>query len=81
MLADQLTKSMVSAIFMRYCTTGYWSTTLKGNAAIRIRRALRRPSTYTEQELELNEFELANGDVGAELQLEEFLAALDLCHW
>ena len=76
MLADQLTKSMLSVSFMRYCTTGFWNTTIK-DAKVRIRRALRRPSRYSEQELERNDFPLSDGNIGEELELDEFLHSLD----
>jgi hypothetical protein len=78
MLADQLTKSMVSPIYMRYCTTGYWDTSLSGESKIRLRLALRRPSTYTEEDLINNDFPLSSGGMGEELQLEEFDALVTL---
>ena len=77
MLADQLTKQMISTIYMRYCSTGFWDTRLSKDNRIRIRRALRRPSTYTESDLERNEFLPSDGSLGDELELEEFLTLLD----
>ena len=76
MLADQLTKSMLNVCYMRYCTTGFWCTKIK-DSKIRVRRALRRPSTYTEQDLQLNDFPLSTGGLGEELELDEFVVALD----
>ena len=78
MLADQLTKRIISEVFMRFITTGYWSTvipraTAKSKSAprIRIRRAALRPSTYTEQDLINNDFTPAHGEVGDELDLND----------
>jgi len=48
-LPDQLTKKMISPIFMKYCTTGIWDTTLHGDKVVRIRHGILRPSTYTEE--------------------------------
>ena len=76
MLADDLIKSMLSVCFMRYCTTGFWCTKLK-DSKIRVRRALRRLATYSEQDLQRNGFPLATGRLGEELELDEFALALD----
>ena len=51
MLADSLTKVIVSDIFMRFCTTGKWSFRLKDSEAIRVKHGLVRPQSYSEQDL------------------------------
>ena len=80
MLADPLTKSVVTKTFMRWVTTGTWLTTLdaKSTSKIRIRRAVRRPATYTEHDLVHNDFTPDDGTFGDQLQLNEaFYQALD----
>ena len=78
MLADQLTKRMLSEIFMCYCTTGIWNTNLAQDAKARIRRAARRPARYTEHELIANDFEDADGTVGDDLELDDFAVQMFL---
>ena len=74
MLADPLTKAMVSLIFMHYTTTGVWKTSLSTardvNLRIRIRRGVLRPSTYTERDLLENTYSDADGTVGDRLVLD-----------
>ena len=70
MLADQLTKKMLSVIFMRFATTGTWNTRVT-EKAIRIQRAVRRPRHYTEQDLVNNRFATADGDIGEELAVDD----------
>ena len=70
MLADQLTKKMLSPVFMRFLTTGEWRIELK-ERNIRIRRGVRRPATYTEQDLRNNNYETASNDVGESLELDD----------
>ena len=80
MLADQLTKKMTSDIFMRFATTGVWAIKLNNNSAVRIRRALRRPATYTERQLEDNQFEQATTTTGLGEPLDlgdDFWLAID----
>jgi len=69
MLADPLTKQMTSPVFMNFATTGIWKT--RTDREIRLKRGCKRPSTYTEQELEQNDFEEAGDTIGEELTLEE----------
>ncbi len=73
MLADPLTKSVTTKTFMRWATTGTWSTTLPpdGNTKISIRRAVTRPQTYTEHDLIQNNYDLSDGNLGEQLQLNE----------
>ena len=80
MLADPLTKSVVTKTFMRWVTTGTWLETLaaRSTSKIRIRRAVRRPATYTEHDLVHNDFTPDDGTFGDQLQLNEaFYQALD----
>ena len=42
MLADQLTKRMTSALFMKFLSTGVWSTKLNGELRARIKRAAKK---------------------------------------
>eukprot|EP00959_Pyramimonas_sp_CCMP1952_P009508 198391-Pyramimonas_sp.AAC.1 len=53
MLADQLTKKTRSPIFMKFLATGEWSIHLK-ERSIGLRRGVRRPATYSEQDLRDN---------------------------
>ena len=73
MLADQLTKKMTNEAFMHLATTGIWKISLPSDGMpVRIRRALRRPATYTERELEDNNFDQAGSDgVGDSLDLSD----------
>eukprot|EP00959_Pyramimonas_sp_CCMP1952_P380436 7970355-Pyramimonas_sp.AAC.1 len=63
MLAEQLTRKMLSPIFMRFLTTGEWKIELK-ERSIRLRRGIRRPATYTEQELRDDTYDTATNEVG-----------------
>ena len=74
-LPDQLTKKMISPIFMKYCTTGIWDTTLHGDKVVRIRHGILRPSTYTEERLMANKWQTGNGSVGAQLDYGEYVAS------
>ena len=69
MLADPLTKQMISPVFMSFATTGVWKTDT--DREIRIKRGCRRPSTYTEKELEENDFEDAGKTIVDDLVLDE----------
>ena len=78
MLADQLTKRMTSEVFMYFITTGLWNTIIpptssKSQSAprIRIRRAARRPTTYTEQDLIHNDFDKATNNIGDDLHIND----------
>ena len=75
MLADQLTKKMLSPIFMKFLTTGEWQISLK-DRSIRLRRGIRRPATYTEQDLRENTYETAHNDYGESLELDEDVISL-----
>jgi len=66
---------------MRWITTGTWLTHLdeKSTSKIRIRRAVRRPATYTEHDLISNDFTPDDGTFGDQLQLNEaFYQAINL---
>ena len=63
MLADQLTKKMLSPIFMKFVSSGIWATALTGDQRARIRRAARR-SSYTERDLIENRFPSADSSPG-----------------
>ena len=76
MLADALTKRMTSAIFMLFLTTSVWDTRLGSGHHARIRRAARRLSRYSEQDLLDNRFESASGSLGEQLDLDELFSAL-----
>ena len=67
MLADPLTKHMISKIFMFFVTTGVWSTYT--DKQIRIKHSCKQPSTYTENDLLSNDFEDATADdIGEQIQ-------------
>ena len=70
MLADQLTKKMMSPIYTLFVTTGTWNTRVT-EKAIRVQRAARRPRQYTEQDLVDNRFAVADGDIGEELAVDD----------
>ena len=76
MLADQLTKKMMSAIYMHFATTGVWLTRVT-EKAIRIQRAVRRPRQYTEQDLMINRFDSANGSICEDLDVDDIINILD----
>eukprot|EP00959_Pyramimonas_sp_CCMP1952_P276031 5769728-Pyramimonas_sp.AAC.1 len=70
MLADQLTKKMLSPIYMHFLTTGEWKIELNERSII-LRRVVRRPATYTEQDLKDNNYEVSSDDVGESLELDD----------
>ena len=78
MLADPLTKSVTTRTFMRWITTGTWDTRIDAgsNTKFRIRRAVKRPSSYGERDLEINTPELDDGSFGEQLQISETFAAI-----
>ena len=75
MLADQLTKKMLSPVLMKFLTTGEWTIDVK-ERYVRIRRGDRRPATYTEKDLQNNMFEISNGDLGEQLLMDEEVISL-----
>ena len=54
---------------MKYVTTGIWSIDLQ-ERQIRLRRAIKRPSAYTEQDLMDNKYTIAEGYIGDCLIIE-----------
>ena len=69
MLADPLTKHMISKVFMLFVTTGTWSTIT--DKQIRIKLSCKRPSSYTENDLITNDFpEATKDDIGVQIQTE-----------
>ena len=55
---------------MKYVTTGIWSIDLQ-ERQIRLRRAIKRPSSYTEQDLLENKYTIAEGYIGDNLIIDD----------
>mgnify|MGYP000013776899 CR=1 FL=1 len=66
---NPLTKQMISPVFMNFATTGLWKTDTERE--IEIKRGCRRSKTYTEKELENNDFAEAGENIGDDLLLND----------
>ena len=51
MLADSLTKIMVSGVFMRFCATGKWTWDVSSSLSIRVKHGLKKPQSFSEADL------------------------------
>eukprot|EP00959_Pyramimonas_sp_CCMP1952_P080534 1683192-Pyramimonas_sp.AAC.1 len=61
---------MLSPIYKHFLTTGEWKIELKERSII-LRRGVRRPANYTEQDLKDNNYEVSSNDIGESLELDD----------